>query len=1567
MEKIKKFTWLLSISLVLFSVNIFAQKGDMVLSFEGKDANTGNPVPLESVFVENLTQSGDTTVYGDAPFLYLSWPSAIDELNPYNNDGIKLQSSFPNPFIFNTRFSLSVLNKEKIRIKLYDVYGSVVFEIETELNHGTHSFEVFTGNSGVYFLTVSNGLTTKTNKLVSNSASKYEKYEIRYIGSDELPELKNHEKTDDFSFQPGDQLAMKATSDGYYDKTIFDNPSENTSYTFELQPEGATGLATISTTAITNITQTSATSGGNVTSNGGSTVTARGVCWSTSQNPELSDNHTVDGTGTGIYTSYISGLTENTVYYVRAYATNINGTAYGSQVSDTTQDGGGGSGCEGITEITYGGQTYNTVEIGNQCWFKENLNYESGNSWCYNGSPGYCETYGRLYDWYTAVGVCPGGWHLPNDEEWKILEGNVDSQYGYPDPEWDDEGSRGLDVGLNLKSTSRWWDNGNGTDLYGFGALPGGRRYSNGSCVNLGYHGFWWSSNENSGAYYRILGYNNDGSKRYAASTKSTGRSVRCLKDNNFPTVFFSAIPRRGTAPLTVNFTDQSTNTPTSWQWDFGDGNSSNLQNPSHIYQNAGYYTVELTVTNDYGSDTVIKNNYITTGSAPAADFTANPTSGTTPLNVSFTDQSTNTPTSWQWDFGDGNSSIEQNPTHIYQNAGYYTVELTVTNDYGSDTVIKNNYITTGNAPAADFTGNPTSGTAPLTVNFTDQSTNEPTSWQWDFGDGNSSTEQNPEHTYQDAGTYTVVLTVNNDYGSDTEIKNGFINVTTAGSAPIAEFTGIPTSGAAPLTVNFTDQSTNAPTNWQWDFGDGNSSTQQNLVHTYQDAGMYTVVLIVTNSYGSDTEVKSDYIIASSGIPPVAAFIATPTSGTAPLTVAFTDESINSPTSWQWDFGDGNSSIEQNPTHIYQSAGNYTVILIATNDYGTDTEIKNNYINVGSGGGSEPCPGYETVTWQGQTYNTVLIGNQCWFKENLNIGEMIPGEYEMQNNSTIEKYCYGDEPENCDTLGGLYQWNEVMQYVTLQGTRGICPSGWHLPSDEEWKMLEGEVDSQYGYPDPEWDDEEWRGFDAGLNLKSTSRWWDNGNGTDLHGFRALPGGFSQSNGSFSNLGYYGYWWSSSEDSGTYAWLRSLDYGNDGSGRNGFHKTLGFSVRCLKDDSPPNADFSAIPTSGEVPLTVNFADISTNTPTSWQWDFGDGNNSNLQNPSHIYQSAGSYTVILIATNDYGSDTEIKNNYITTGNTPVADFTATPTSGTAPLNVSFTDISSNTPTSWQWDFGDGNSSIEQNPEYTYDDDGTYNVMLTVTNPYGSDTKEEIDYITVTSGVGEPCPGIETITYGGQIYNTVLIGEQCWFKENLNIGEMIPGDDDPEDNGTIEKYCYDDEQVNCDTHGGLYQWNEMMQYVTQQGTRGICPDGWHLPSDEEWKIMEGTVDSQYGYPDPEWDRAGERGLDAGLNLKSASGWNSNGNGTDLYGFEALPGGLHYNDGSSFGSLGYYGYWWSSSEYSGTSYAWYRDLGYFNDGSGRYGSIGSGTSGFSVRCLKDQRPLGRIDYPAYSAQPSG
>jgi PKD repeat protein len=254
----------------------------------------------------------------------------------------------------------------------------------------------------------------------------------------------------------------------------------------------------------------------------------------------------------------------------------------------------------------------------------------------------------------------------------------------------------------------------------------------------------------------------------------------------------------------------------------------------------------------------------------PVAGFTANVTKGTAPLPVKFTDISTGSPSSWAWEFGDGATSSEKNPVHVYAAKGTYTVTLTAANGAGSSTKTEYNFISVKKPkpqqkPHADFTGTPRTGTAPLTVQFTDTSTNDPDSWLWTFGDRSEpSAEQNPSHTYTRPGRYTVTLHVSNERGNDITIKPHYIEI--AEPALDADFTGTPLDGTAPLTVRFTDTSTGNPSLWFWRFGDDpffDISFQQNPVHVYRRAGSYTVRLTVFRMGEADTETKGGYIMVA--------------------------------------------------------------------------------------------------------------------------------------------------------------------------------------------------------------------------------------------------------------------------------------------------------------------------------------------------------------------------------------------------------------------------------------------------------------------------------------------------------------------------------------------------------------------------------------------------------------------------------------------------------------------------------------------------------------------------------
>lgn len=319
----------------------------------------------------------------------------------------------------------------------------------------------------------------------------------------------------------------------YYVRAYATN-SEGTGYGEELSFTTSPLLPVVTTADPVATSTTTGTSGGNVSSDGGSSITVRGVCWNTAANPTTANSRTTNGTGTGTFISYITGLTVNTTFHVRAYATNSAGTAYGADKTFTTDP---------LTVVDSDGNTYNVIRIGTQVWMKENLktttfndeaaiaNVTGTTAWTNLTSPGYCwygnnegnkNTYGALYNWYAvATGkLCPVGWHVPSDDDCIAFE----DYFGFTIP-----------AGGKLKETgtTHWASPNTGaTDEVGFKALPGGLRSETGAFQQITNYGYWWTSTEYNthNEWYRELEYNSDNIVRYYKDDNN-GMSVRCIKN----------------------------------------------------------------------------------------------------------------------------------------------------------------------------------------------------------------------------------------------------------------------------------------------------------------------------------------------------------------------------------------------------------------------------------------------------------------------------------------------------------------------------------------------------------------------------------------------------------------------------------------------------------------------------------------------------------------------------------------------------------------------------------------------------------------------------------------------------------------------------------------------------------------------------------------------------------------------------------------------------------------------------------------------------------------------------
>jgi len=329
----------------------------------------------------------------------------------------------------------------------------------------------------------------------------------------------------------------------YYLRAYATN-SIGTTYGNQITTKTLAVLPTITTVSIANITSISAFSGGVISSDGGGSIIARGVCWGTSQNPTTANSKTTDGTGTGSFSSSITGLLAGTTYYVRAYATNSIGTGYGAQVSFSTSD----IGIIFNPNISYGtlndieGNLYKTIQIGTQVWMAENLKttkYKDGaaiplvtdnTAWYNRETSGYCwynndastnkNIYGALYNWHTVTTgkLCPTGWHVPSNAEWTTLTTYLGGEAGGK---------------LKETGTSHWTiPNEGATNTSGFTAVPGGNRDISGSFRFIGYYGNYWSSTEESRNYAwgRYI-YNSNSVVARSGEGKLDGFSVRCVKD----------------------------------------------------------------------------------------------------------------------------------------------------------------------------------------------------------------------------------------------------------------------------------------------------------------------------------------------------------------------------------------------------------------------------------------------------------------------------------------------------------------------------------------------------------------------------------------------------------------------------------------------------------------------------------------------------------------------------------------------------------------------------------------------------------------------------------------------------------------------------------------------------------------------------------------------------------------------------------------------------------------------------------------------------------------------------
>jgi PKD repeat protein len=773
------------------------------------------------------------------------------------------------------------------------------------------------------------------------------------------------------------------------------------------------------------------------------------------------------------------------------------------------------------------------------------------------------------------------------------------------------------------------------------------------------------------------------------------------------------------------NFTDMSGKYPTSWSWDFGDGSASvSTQNAAHTFATNGSYNVCLAIANSYGYDTMCKTVNVYSV-PPVADFSMDSTADP---QIVFYDQTSNIATNWYWDFDDlGATSTVKNPTHAFILNGHHQVCMKVTNNGGADSICKSIYITNA-PPVADFSIDSTNDPV---IQFTGSALNNPTSWHWDFGDGSTSSLISPSHSYSFNGTYNVCLIISNSIGADTICKS----VVVSHIKPVADFS---MDTVLDPRIRFYDQSLNGPYAWYWDFGDNNAaSTLPNATYIYPENGDYTVCLKATNNGGNDSICK---IVTIRNVAPVSVF--TYDDSQDPQ-IQFTDASLKKPTSWYWDFGNGDTSTAQNPLYRFPVNGSFNVCLTATN----------------TGGNSKSCQ-LVTVAKNPPVADFSMytpLDPKVIFTD-LSTMNPTSWHWDFDDNGATSNL---QSPTYTFTVGGNH--NVCLTVTNPGGSDSVCkqlvinniPPVADFSFDDTNDPLVVFTDESKNQPDTwEWD------FDdnaATSTLQNPTYTFTTAGEHNVCLKVSKPAGFNTkckkvtisnvkpvANFTVDSLQdpIFGFTDKSLNNPSSWFWrfgdgnTSTVQYPSHTYAENGQYSVWLVVENAIGKDSvsksiyvKKNAPIAAFQMDTLSDPLINFIDESKNDPLTWKWTFGEDTFASvLQNPSFTYTLNALYEVCLTVTNDYGSDQFCKWTNIEYA-VPIANFTYDST--TMPI-VSFTDLSQNTPDEWSWDFDDnGATSSDKNPVYHFTADGVHNVCLIATNDGGASEEFCIPvYVTKTA---------------------------------------------------------------------------------------------------------------------------------------------------------------------------------------------------------------------------------------------
>ncbi|MGZ5242791.1 MAG: PKD domain-containing protein [Bacteroidia bacterium] len=842
--------------------------------------------------------------------------------------------------------------------------------------------------------------------------------------------------------------------------------------------------------------------------------------------------------------------------------------------------------------------------------------------------------------------------------------------------------------------------------------------------------------------------------KLVATSSKGDCEQEYSVKDAvvvfEQPVAAFQTKNRGGCPPYKAAFQNTSTNGNT-WLWNFGDGTTSTDENPEHIFATEGKFTVTLTAISSNGcvTTTTIKDyietkNITTNYVSPAAMKVCGP------YTTSFSHSTVNG-IAWEWNFGDGTTSTEQTPIHTFNGPGKYVVSLKTTSVEGCIQYISNFQTIIIENIQSKFSFERKSDCPPYEYYFKDLSTNA-VSWLWNFGDGKTSTAQHPTHKFASSGEYNVTLTVKNASGCTSVYKMKV-------STPV--FTAKPSASydpkfKFPLFVSFKANAKGA-TSYHWDFGDkGATSTKMDPTYTYQDSATYFVTLTIT-----DGKCTTKYVVIVKPIIPnepkpkdSADFTPSVTKGCVPFWVDFTNKATGSNLTYHWDFGDGDSSVEKDPLHIYTKPGFYTVTYTETNTITKKVTSKIQYIRA-----TQPAAKFvmdqhisekeimvvltdsskNAISWNwdfgdGTTSTdknpvhtyltddkfvtiklTITDSSGCsnTSSQIIYIGETYPIKVNATSLCKQDSFIITCTYKHFDKYSFNFGDGTVKNISYYRASHLYKAAGKYLPS----LKITDKIGRSYSYI-----------------LKDS---------IEIYSPKAdfIVSGDSVScemvTLTFTN-----------KSEGAEKWLWTFSDGTTSTEKNPVHifrkqgkisATLSAISANCKDDITKNglgevlmakANFTTKQQGACFPITVQFFDMSKDA-VSWFWDFGNGSTSTDKNPTHTFTSMPKNGTLLKIIDKNGCTGKIEKQGVDLLD---AKFKANVKYGCGPLAVTFTALDVQA-TTFFWNFGDGNTSTEKQPLHVYENAGKYTVSLRVgTSTSCLDTLTLIDYITVSKAEAE-----------------------------------------------------------------------------------------------------------------------------------------------------------------------------------------------------------------------------------------